>query len=150
MHMGQILASTHSSNNILFQNALDKGRKNRFKAMLTGRRNKLLGVDAIVEDKQVVGRHYAGLQDIPINQIQGSESRNEDFDRNFNPTRTHNISRWHNIASARLHGTRLPAVDLIQLGDMYVVRDGHHRISVAKALGEEYIQAKVTHWELEE
>lgn len=41
-----------------------------------------------------------------------------------------------------------PAVDLIKAGDTYAVRDGHHRISVAKALGEDYIDAQVTTWEL--
>jgi hypothetical protein len=42
----------------------------------------------------------------------------------------------------------LPPVDLIQLGDVYLVKDGHHRISVAKALGQEVIDAEVTVWEL--
>ena len=41
-----------------------------------------------------------------------------------------------------------PALDLIKVGDAYAVRDGHHCISVARALGEDYIDAHVTAWEL--
>jgi hypothetical protein len=53
------------------------------------------------------------------------------------------------IAIARSQGDTLPLVELIQLGNDYFVRDGHHRISVARALGEEYIDAKVIDLELE-
>jgi hypothetical protein len=42
----------------------------------------------------------------------------------------------------------LPAVDLIQIGDVYFVRDGHHRISVGRAMGQEIIDAEVTVWEV--
>ena len=47
------------------------------------------------------------------------------------------------MAQAKLDGTVLPPVELIQVGDIYFVRDGHHRISVARALGEEYIDAEI-------
>jgi hypothetical protein len=52
------------------------------------------------------------------------------------------------IAVARLNGQAMPAVELIKVGGVYAVRDGHHRISVAQALGEEFIDAQVTAWEL--
>jgi len=42
----------------------------------------------------------------------------------------------------------MPAVELIKVGEVYAVRDGHHRISVARALGEDFIDARVTAWEL--
>lgn len=62
--------------------------------------------------------------------------------------KTHTRRRWLSIAVARLNGQAMPAVELIKVGDVYVVRDGHHRISVARALGEGFVDAHVTAWEL--
>ena len=45
-------------------------------------------------------------------------------------------------------GIGLPAVELIKIGDIYIVRDGHHRISVARYMGCDFIDARVTEWEL--
>ncbi len=81
---------------------------------------------------------------MPINRIKGSEGRSGDFDRDFNPMHDRMIDRWVSVALAQSNGVALPAVELIQLGEDYFVRDGHHRISVARAFGEEYIDAKVT------
>ncbi len=47
------------------------------------------------------------------------------------------------IAIARLTGETLPPVDLVKVGDFYFVRDGHHRISVARALGQQFVDAIV-------
>jgi hypothetical protein len=54
------------------------------------------------------------------------------------------------VAKARLKGVTLPPVELIQVGDVYFVRDGHHRISVARAFGQEHVDAEVTVWEVTE
>jgi hypothetical protein len=67
----------------------------------------------------------------------------EDFDDTFYPRHERMRSRWLNVASLRLAGVALPPVELIHSGGIYFVRDGHHRISVAKALGEVYIDAEV-------
>jgi hypothetical protein len=85
---------------------------------------------------------------VPIQQIWGSEGRSADFDSLFYPRQGHSQGRWVGIAAARMMGLVLPPVDLIQVGDGYFVRDGHHRISVARALGEEYIEAEVTLWQV--
>lgn len=45
-------------------------------------------------------------------------------------------------------GVKLPPVALIQVGEVYFVEDGHHRISVAKLWGEHEIEAEVTIWEM--
>jgi hypothetical protein len=89
----------------------------------------------------------AGIRTVPISKIRGSEGRSEDFDREFHPLRLHNQGRWLSVATARQRGVVLPPVELIQIGDIYFVRDGHHRISVAKAFGQEEIEAEVTVWE---
>jgi hypothetical protein len=58
------------------------------------------------------------------------------------------MSRWLRIAAARDQGKVLPPVVLVQVGDVYFVRDGHHRISVARALGQQDIEAQVTLWQV--
>jgi hypothetical protein len=80
---------------------------------------------------------------LQIRQIVGSAGRSEDFDSAFNPVRKHNRERWISVAGARLAGVVLPPVELIQVGTEYYVRDGHHRISVAKAMGQLDIEARI-------
>jgi hypothetical protein len=86
---------------------------------------------------------------VPIAQIGGSEGRASDFDRDFNPIKGHTRQRWLGIAAAREQGKVLPPVSLIRVGDLYFVKDGHHRISVARAFGQEAIEAKVIVWQVE-
>jgi hypothetical protein len=83
-----------------------------------------------------------------MEQIQGSESRANEFDRQLNPLQDHTESRWKSVAAARRQGRRLPPVDLIRVGDAYFVRDGHHRISVARAMWQQSIDGRVTVWEM--
>jgi hypothetical protein len=66
-----------------------------------------------------------------------------DFDRGLRPTSARLRSRWERIAAAQRRGESLPPVSLYKVGDLYFVRDGHHRVSVAKSLGREDIDAYV-------
>jgi hypothetical protein len=94
-----------------------------------------------------VHAHYsAEVRTVPICNIRGSQGRSFDFDCNFNPLQDHNKARWLGVASARQRGKALPPVELIQVGDVFFVQDGHHRISVARALGQRDIEAKVMIW----
>jgi hypothetical protein len=86
---------------------------------------------------------------VPISQIGGSEGRVGDFDRDFNPLKDYTRRRWLGIAAARERGKVLPPVSLVQVGDVYFVKDGHHRISVARAVGQDAIEARVTAWQVE-
>lgn len=97
-------------------------------------------------DTVIASRRYLGLRTVPIRAIVGSESRSQDFDRGFRPLKVSGQDRWLNIAAAYLAGIGLPPVELIQLGDVFYVRDGHHRISVAKAFNQEHIDAEVVLW----
>lgn len=131
-----------------FRIAKFKGQFGKFIANLTGHSNQLLDLESLTKGKTVRTRRYARTQSVDIDQIKGSEGRCKDFDRKFNPLKSHNCSRWLNIAHAWLRGVHLPAVDLIKVKDVYVVRDGHHRISVARYLGCKYLDAHVIEWEL--
>ena len=91
---------------------------------------------------EVLDQRHLGTQTVPISQIRGSsaEGRCRDFDADFRPLKSHNESRWLSIAAARQRGVELPPIILIQVGEIYFVQDGHHRISVARALDQEEIQ----------
>jgi hypothetical protein len=108
---------------------------------------RLLDLD-LVPPSQVRGRRYGGIQSVAISQICGSMGRSGDFDHCFHPLDDRLRSRWVNIALARCQFVPLPAVSLVQVGACYFVEDGHHRISVARALGESAIDAEVTVWEV--
>jgi hypothetical protein len=91
---------------------------------------------------------YAEIQTVPISQIRGSEGRSNDFDRDFNPLQNHNKRRWLSIAAARRRGKALPPVGLVQVGDVYFICVGYHRILVARAMGQQDIEAKVMVWQV--
>jgi len=114
----------------------------------SGRSNNLLDLHELEHSLHIRSRHYAGVQAVAIDQIRGSEGRVQDFDLTFHPLSEKTRDRWLSVATARMQNAGLPAVVLIQIGELYFVRDGHHRISVARALGEEAIDAEVTVWDV--
>ena len=120
----------------------------RIYSLLTGHSRSLLDLTTEVSRRKIRSQHDAGSRTVPIKRIKGSEGRSGDFDCDFNPMQTRTFARWMSVAVARSSGETLPLVELIQLGDDYFVRDGHHRISVARVLGEEYVDAKVIVLEL--
>jgi hypothetical protein len=81
---------------------------------------------------------------VPLDAIVGTVDRNVDFDRGFRPTSPRLRSRWERINAAQRRGETMPPVSLYKVGDLYFVRDGHHRVSVAKAFGRKDIDAYVT------
>ncbi len=91
-------------------------------------------------------RHYCGLQTVDISSIRGSEGRCHDFDRDFLPLTPELAQRWTSVFVAIQQGIAMPPVQLIRVGDIYFVRDGHHRISVARIRGCEQIEAEVIVW----
>ena len=133
----------------LHRSMLNKAFLGKTLSFLTGHPRHLLDLATEVSKKRSLRQYYAGVRTIPLNRIKGSEGRSDDFDCGFNPLHTRTRDRWMSIAIARSQGDTLPLIELIQLGEDYFVRDGHHRISVARAFGEEYIDAKVMILELE-
>jgi hypothetical protein len=113
-------------------------------AALTGRPRALVDLDAIRGACTLRASHHAGIQTIAIDRILGSDGRCHDFDVGFRPLQSHSRERWLRIAAARLMRMPLPPVSLVQVRDRYFVLDGHHRISVARALGQAEIDAEVT------
>jgi hypothetical protein len=115
---------------------------------LTGRSRALYALNEVRATCAVEDKSDGGTRPVPINQIRGSESRSRYFDRDFNPLHDQARGRWLGIARAREQGKYLPPVVLVRVGDIYFVRDGHHRISVARAFGQLDIEARVTVWKV--
>jgi hypothetical protein len=136
------------TNGSLYSRTRNQGRWGQVWSTLTGRSRRLIALADIDVACLVRARRYAGMQTVPIDQIRGSQGRSDDFDRDFNPLRNHNKERWLSVAAARQRGRTLPPVDLVQVGDVYFVLDGHHRISVARAFGQRDIEAEVTVWQV--
>jgi len=90
------------------------------------------------------GQRWLGFQSIPLQRIIGSEGRYADFDRAFLPRSDKLRHRWTNIDRAIEHSVELPPVELYKLSDVYFVRDGNHRVSVARQRRQLYIDAYVT------
>jgi hypothetical protein len=81
---------------------------------------------------------------VPLDAIVGSVDRLREFDIRFRPTTSRTRGRWERIAAARRRGESLPPISLYRVGDLYFVRDGHHRVSVARAMRDTVIDAYVT------
>lgn len=132
----------------LFHRASSYGWLFRLKAFFLRRPKALLDLNAIKKEIPLGNSHTVGRRDVSIDRIVGTEGRMQDFDRGFHPLRERMRDRWMRVAGAILANEPLPPVELIQVGDNYFVRDGHHRISVSRALGREVIEADVIAWEV--
>ena len=106
--------------------------------------NESLSFTEVVDALGRKGERSLGVQVIPIDCIVGSVDKVRDFDRRFRPTSGRSRERWERMASKSRTGEAFPPIDVYKLGDLYFVRDGHHRVSVARALDVREIEAYVT------
>ncbi len=134
--------------NSLFAQARKRARQGQFWSRLTGRSQGLLALKQVRAACTVQAERDGGVRTVPISQIRGSEGRSRYFDCDFNPLHDQTRGRWLSIAVAQQQGKVLPLVSLIQVGDVYFVQDGHHRISVARARGQTAIEARVIIWQV--
>lgn len=106
--------------------------------------NVILPYDEVISALGYAGEHAVGLTTIPLASIVGTVDRAQDFDRGFRPTSVRVRARWQRIAAALRRGESLPPIEVYRVGELHFVRDGHHRVSVALALGASHIDAHVT------
>jgi hypothetical protein len=106
--------------------------------------NVILPFEEVVEALGRRGERRLGLQTIPLDSIVGTVDRSREFDRAFRPTSSRVRPRWERIATATRKGQAMPPIDVYRVGDLHFVRDGHHRVSVAREMGFEVIEAYVT------
>jgi hypothetical protein len=103
----------------------------------------MLPFDEVVRALGRRGQQDLGVQSIPLDSIVGTvDRRHGEFDRAFRPS-ADTRSRWERVAAARRRGDQLSPIDVYRVGDLHFVQDGHHRVSVARALGDTSIDAHV-------
>jgi hypothetical protein len=130
-----------------FNQARWDGFIEKAKCALLRRAHALLDLESIPQN-QVRARRYGGFTPVLLERICGSVGRAGDFDNRFHPLEDRLRDRWVSIAMARTQNTPLEPVALIQVGACYFVKDGHHRISVARARGEAAIDAEIIIWDV--
>ena len=104
----------------------------------------ILPFEEVVEALGRTGEHDLGRVSISLESIVGSVDRHKEFDRRFRPTSGRIRPRWERIADAQRRGTEMPPISVHRVGELHFVRDGHHRVSVARALGRTHIDAYAT------
>jgi hypothetical protein len=129
-----------------FNRAKVKGFLEIILGKITGHNMHLLSFDEVVKRLNLRQSLYHGVQDIPLRNITGSTGRYEDFTRHFLPRSgdVRNKERWRNIYTLAETGKGFPPIDVYKIDQVYFVKDGNHRVSVARTLGWETIQAQVT------
>jgi hypothetical protein len=106
--------------------------------------NDLLPYDEVRRVVPLKGQLDVGIKVVPLDHIVGSVNRYNDFDRAFLPKETNTRGRWMSIDKARMQEVNLPAIEVIKIGEVYFVKDGNHRVSVAREMGQLYIDAYVS------
>lgn len=113
-------------------------------ARLLGRSAALLPFDEVRQKLRATNSTSRGLQEIPLAAIVGSVGRYTDFTRSFLPRRESDQERWTRVQVAITDLGQFPPIEVYQIGEVYFVVDGNHRVSIARTLGTKTIQAHVT------
>src|SRR4030081_2933775 len=112
-------------------------------AVIRGDTRPLLSFDEVRRAARLEGQSYRGLKDVPIADIRGSVGRPNDFDASFLPVKPRMPKRWEQLDAPMRPGEAVPPIEVYRLGNVYFVKDGHHRVSVARHLGWQTIPARV-------
>ncbi|MBR6080806.1 MAG: transcriptional regulator [Treponema sp.] len=126
-----------------FNKARNKALINEIQHLLNPEEATLISFTDIKKMLRPKNEVYKGMQVVPIKLIVGSEGRYKDFDNHFFPKSNFLKARWERVDSAVLQSITLPPISLYEAGGLFFVRDGNHRVSVAKMKGQEYIDAEV-------
>jgi hypothetical protein len=126
-----------------FSRARGKALLSKLQNFMNTERDKLLSFYDVKEILKPKNEVYIGNQTVPIKLIAGSEGRYHDFNKFFLPRKEHLRQRWQRVDEAHIKDIILPSILLYEIGGVYFVRDGNHRVSVAKMQGVEFIDAEV-------
>lgn len=126
-----------------FNKAHSKALFNEIQHLLKPEETKLIPLNDMKTLLKPTGETYVGMRTIPTSSIVGSEGRYQDFDNGFLPKNNFMRDRWRHVDEANLADITLPPIKVYELAGLYFVRDGNHRVSVAKSKGVEFIDADV-------
>jgi len=127
-----------------FRRARRRAAIEQVMARLRGRSVDLLPFDEVRGKLKGRVARPLGLQEIPLNAIVGSVGRYVDFTRSFLPRRDSDEERWARVQLAAQDLGGLPPIQVYKIGDVYFVRDGNHRVSIARQFDQTHIEAYVT------
>ena len=137
--------SSHRDSLRDFDRARRRAFIQRILGLLTRKPSDLLPFEQVREQLRLHSHRFRGLREVPLDQIVGSVGRYRDFTRTFLPRSGGLRERWATVEDRVVREGGLPPVELHQVGDAYFVRDGNHRVSVARVQGAPSIEAYV--WE---
>lgn len=126
-----------------FNRAKNKAFFNEIQHFLTPEEASLISLNDVKQMIKPTNETYIGMKVIPIDKIVGSEGRYNDFDNRFFPKSSHLKNRWEHVDEAAIQSIDLPPIKVYEIAGLYFVRDGNHRVSVAKSRGTEFIDAEV-------
>ncbi|MEL6308519.1 MAG: hypothetical protein AAFV98_01030 [Chloroflexota bacterium] len=127
-----------------FQGLRTKAFLSEMMSLLRGQSAELLSFDDVRARLRLREESYKGLQDIPLDKIVGSVGRHKDFTGAFLPKTNEMKERWSRVYAKMNSLEGVPPIEVFQVDDVYFVRDGNHRVSVAREIGSPTIQAHVT------
>ena len=113
-------------------------------SLLRGQSAELLCFDDVRARLRLRAESYKGLQDIPVDKIVGSVGRHKEFTQTFLPKSNETRERWSRVYAKMNSMEGVPPIEVYKVGDTYFVRDGNHRVSVARQIKAKTIQAHVT------
>lgn len=138
------------SGNVVHTQARDDFNKARVReifdsilSILSPEKKELLSFYDVKNILKPKAEYYRGMMTVPIDRIVGSEGRYQDFNKAFLPRTDHLRGRWESVDRAHISDIILPPVKLYKIGDAFFVKDGNHRISVAKMQGVDFVDAEV-------
>jgi nucleotide-binding universal stress UspA family protein len=127
-----------------FRDARRRATLERVMSALSGQSTELLSYDDVRQRLDARETARRTLKEVPLDAIVGSVGRYNDFSRTFLPRQDQDAERWAEVKAAMTGLIGLPPVELYQVGDVYFVRDGNHRISVLRQMGASHAEAYVT------
>lgn len=126
-----------------FNRARTQEKIGRIIYALSPQNQELLSLRDVKDVVRPTSETYRGMQTVNVTHIVGSEGRYRDFNKGFLPRREASRGRWQSIDRAHLQQVNLPPIRLYEIGGVYFVRDGNHRVSVARSQGVMSIDAEV-------
>jgi hypothetical protein len=126
-----------------FSRARGKADFSKILHLMNTERDRLLSFHDVKDILKPKNQVYKSSRVVPVKLIVGSEGRYRDFNKYFLPRTDHLRSRWERVDEAHLQDIILPSIQLYEIGGVYFVRDGNHRVSVATAQDVEFIDAEV-------
>lgn len=144
MSVGGSSGSPRTDASYDFNRARRRQAVGRLRHLLRRSSGQVLRYEDVIAAAGYVEERDLGLQVIDLDSVVGTVDRARDFDRSFRPTSGRSRARWERIAVAYRSGQELPPIRVRRVGDMHFVVDGHHRVSAARALGLDSLDARVT------